>query len=278
MNMNDKNYWQHRFETDWEEAHGPEQSFLHYQILIERLPKWLKKEIKKYNYSLCDMGCGMGEGSQLLHENFPESNVIGVDFARAAIEKANSNYKNHKVSFICDDIFDIDKNFDVIITSHTLEHFKDPFFIAKKLSKKCKYLIIAVPFRENPLYEEHLFYFDYDSFPLSLDSKQLLFYKEVEPTFFDAGNYFLKEQIIVVYGDNTPSKNFSLNELNNLNYDEKWEMRGKLDQELRLKNETISHLNQKLKIKDDELSHLNHEINEFKNRKAIKWANKIKKL
>ena len=46
MNMNDKNYWQHRFETDWEEAHGPEQSFLHYQILIERLPKWLKKEIK----------------------------------------------------------------------------------------------------------------------------------------------------------------------------------------------------------------------------------------
>ena len=55
-------------------------------------------------------------------------------------------------------------------------------------------------------------------------------------------------------------------------------MRGKLDQELRLKNETISHLNQKLKIKDDELSHLNHEINEFKNRKAIKWANKIKKL
>ena len=128
------------------------------------------------------------------------------------------------------------------------------------------------------MYEEHLFYFDYDSFPLSLDSKQLLFYKEVEPTFFDAGNYFLKEQIIVVYGDNTPSKNFSLNELNNFNYDEKWEMRGKLDQELRLKNETISHLNQKLKIKDDELSHLNHEINEFKNRKAIKWANKIKKL
>ena len=63
-----------------------------------------------------------------------------------------------------------------------------------------------------------------------------------------------------------------------MNYDEKWERRGKLDQELRLKNETISHLNQKLKIKDDELSHLNHEINEFKNRKAIKWANKIKKL
>jgi len=276
--MNDKNYWQHRFETDWEEAHGPEQSALHYQILIERLPEWLKREIKKYNYSLCDMGCGMGEGSQLLHENFPESNVIGVDFAQAAIEKANSNYKNHKVSFICDDIFDIDKNFDVIITSHTLEHFEDPFFIAKKLSTKCKYLIISVPFRENPLYEEHLFYFDYESFPLSLDSKQLLFYKEVEPTFFDAGNYFLKEQIIVVYGDNTHSRNFSLNELNNFNYDEKWEMRGKLDQELRLKNETISQLNQKLKIKNDELNHLNHEIDEFKNRKAIKWANKIKKL
>ena len=44
----DKDYWNNRFETDWESAHGPEQSLLHYTILIDKLPEWLKKKIQIY--------------------------------------------------------------------------------------------------------------------------------------------------------------------------------------------------------------------------------------
>lgn len=276
--MNDKNYWNNRFETNWESAHGPEQSLLHYEILIDILPKWLESEIKDKNYTICDMGCGMGEGTQKLHENFPNSKVIGVDFAPNAIEKANQKYSDKNISFICDDIFKIDNDFDIIITSHTLEHFKEPIKIANKLSKKCKFLIITVPFRENPLWEEHVFSFDYNSFPFNLQDKQLSFYKEIEPTFFKAGNYFLKEQIMVIYSNKEFLKDYSLFELNNSNFDEKMDLKNKFDNELEMKNEVIHNLNQELNLKNDEIFNLNQKINQFKDRKSVKWADKINKL
>ena len=278
MKLNDKDYWNNRFETDWESAHGPEQSLLHYTILIDKLPEWLKKKIQKNNYSICDMGCGMGEGTQKLHESFPNSEVIGVDHAPAAIEKATKNYNGKNISFLCEDIFKIKRNFDIIITSHTLEHFHEPFNIVNKLADKCKCLIITVPFREDPLWEEHVFSFDYDSFPINFNNQKLLYYKEVEPTFFEAGNYFLKEQIMVIYGNKDYFKDISLFELNNSNYDEKCYINRKFDDEINSKNQLIADLNEELKLKNNEINLLNQKIDQFKDRKSVKFADKLNKI
>lgn len=40
-----------------------------------------------------------------------------------------------------------------------MKHITDDRFILKKLLSKCKELFIFVPFKENPLYHEHVNYY-----------------------------------------------------------------------------------------------------------------------
>jgi trans-aconitate methyltransferase len=44
------------------------------------MPKWLKKEISDKKLSICDLGCGMGEGVNLFKSYFNDSEITGVDF------------------------------------------------------------------------------------------------------------------------------------------------------------------------------------------------------
>ena len=44
IKLNDKDYWNNRFETDWESALGSRTNhYSHYTILIDKLPEWLKE-------------------------------------------------------------------------------------------------------------------------------------------------------------------------------------------------------------------------------------------
>lgn len=75
MDLNSESYWETRFKTDWKEVKGREQTLIHYEALIDYLPDWMNDLIKENNYSICDMGCGMGEGANELHKVFPKSEV-----------------------------------------------------------------------------------------------------------------------------------------------------------------------------------------------------------
>ena len=39
-NLNSKEYWDHRFETDWEAMHGREQSQFFAKLALEHFPSW----------------------------------------------------------------------------------------------------------------------------------------------------------------------------------------------------------------------------------------------
>jgi len=183
------------------------------------MPKWLKKEISDKKLSICDLGCGMGEGVNLFKSYFNDSEITGVDFSNYAIEKARKKYPN--VSFDCVDITDFEKQYDVIVSSHTLEHFENPPKIFNKIINLAKkYFILIIPFQEKDLYHEHFYRFDYDFFPIHTQNHELIHFKEIDKLFFEPGGYWDKEQIMVVYvnKNNVDINQFSLNELKNNNF------------------------------------------------------------
>ena len=266
MNLNTEEYWENRFNDDWKSKFGPEQTLLHYTILMDYLPNWIKETISENKYSICDMGCGMGEGANEIHNSFPQSKVYGMDFSQSAIDIASQNYKNENLIFFKGDILNVSYDFDVIITSHTLEHFSNPFEICENLSKHCKYLIITVPFREENLWKEHEFSFGYSSFPLHINDKRLIFYKEIEPIFFEAGGYYLKEQILVIYADESCVNNLSLDNMFSY-YDEVLKLKEDL-KEIKIKNKKLKKKNKKLK----------KENKHFKSSKFYKFWKKYSKI
>lgn len=213
----DQKYWNNRFKSgDWQENKGSEQTLSHYNILLKYMPKWLRKEIYYKRMSICDLGCGMGEGVNLFKKYFKDSEVTGVDFSNHAITEAKKKYLN--ASFICSDIANFQNNYDVVISSHTLEHFENPSKLFSKIINLAEsYFILLIPFQEEDLFKEHFFSFDYNFFPIKFQNYELVYYKEIEKMFFDPGNYWAKEQILVVYANkkNININKFSLEELKN---------------------------------------------------------------
>lgn len=258
LKINTEEYWENRFKTDWKSHLGSEQSLLHYEILLEYLPDWIKDMIGENAYSICDMGCGLGEGTEELGKHFPNSRAYGMDFSKSAIDEASQNCNLENVSFFKDDIMTVSRDFDVIVTSHTLEHFKNPFEICENLVDHCRLLVITVPFREKNMFKEHEFYFDYSSFPLKIKDKRLLYFREIEPIYFKAGGYMMKEQILVIYGDEEITDGFSLDYMNSY-YDEALRLKSKISK-LKDKNKKLKNKNKKLK----------KENSEFKSSKAYK--------
>ena len=259
MDLNSEKYWETRFQTDWKSRHGVEQTVLHYETIVEHLPEYIIESIRQNSYTICDMGCGLGEGVVELQKTFSSSTVFGIDFSQTAVDEANEKYGSENRKFIKGDILNNDKYFDVIVLSHVIEHFKNPFEILKSLSHYSKYLIVAVPFREKNMCDEHEFRFVYSSFPLKIDNKSLMFFKEIPPMFFEAGNYTVQEQMLVVYANEDLSEGHTLANFNSY-YDEKLELDATI-KKLKRSESKLKKTNSKLK----------KENNHFKSTKAYKF-------
>ncbi|KAF5083925.1 Trans-aconitate 2-methyltransferase [anaerobic digester metagenome] len=215
--INNDEYWDERFSSgDWVENKGNEQTLFHYNILLNYMPRWLKKKISDNKMSICDLGCGMGEGTYLLKKYFKDSEVMGVDFSNYAIKEAKKKYVN--ASFICSDISKIERHYDVVVSSHTLEHFEDPNKVLNDIINLAdKFFILIIPFQEENLYKEHFYSFDYDFFPINIQDHQLVHYKEIDRIFYEPQKYWAKKQIVIVYANkkNVDINKFSLEEFNN---------------------------------------------------------------
>ena len=67
--VNSADYWESRFEGDWAQTQGCEQTRYFARILLDHLPFWLEAEIQANRLSICDWGCAEGEAV----DAFPES-------------------------------------------------------------------------------------------------------------------------------------------------------------------------------------------------------------
>lgn len=196
--MNSKEYWDCRFGTqDWQSRHGDKQSEYFYSILVHWIPAAVQSEIRSNKYSVVDFGCAQGEGTELFARAFPESRVTGVDISTEAIKIARK--KNKQASFLAVDLTTHPDEWDVMITSNTLEHFHHPWDMAGRLSAKIrKYIIVLVPFEEpnvpRPNYE-HFYSFNRDNIPQVLGNFRLTYgtVLETNPQWWDG------MQVLLVY-------------------------------------------------------------------------------
>lgn len=150
--------------------HVPE----HYYEMAEFLPK-------DEPFTLCDFGCGTGEGLLYIKEKFPLAKLTAIDYSPIAISKAKE--KVSTAEFHCLDFTKspLPGKYDYILTVETLEHFRDPFEVINKLlSFVNRKVLISVPYTEKieevgrvNLFAKHLFNFNEESLKVIPNSKVL---------------------------------------------------------------------------------------------------------
>lgn len=216
--INSMEYWNNRFQTNWESFSGREQTIFFLKLLLENLPEWLLNEIEEKQYSLCDAGCAEGDGTQLLKNSFPNSKILGVDFSVEAVNKAKEYYPN--VEYVQGDIMNLPKYFDIVVCSNVLEHFTNPFEIIPLLiNKTSKHLIIMVPFLEEERIKEHSYTFEYSSFPLELNDYDLTYFKEIDCKLIEGTHWYGKQAIVIYSNKDAKSKdNINLDAYNKRDY------------------------------------------------------------
>lgn len=174
MLVNSKDYWDHRFNTDWENVGGRIQSSFFYNVILQFLPEHIKAKILNEKLSICDLGCAEGEGVYIFSKYFIHSDIVGSDFSEQAIYNAKKHYPEN--NFICENMLDLQKSHDVLVSSNVLEHFPEPFIIIENIiSKARRYFIILVPYKEYQRHPEHFYTFDENSFPHEIKDFKLDF-------------------------------------------------------------------------------------------------------
>ena len=159
MEINSKEYWDKRFSiNDWTLSGGELQNRYFYNLLLELIPTNIKDEILSKNMSICDFGCAEGDGLILFKDNFSASEITGIDISEYALVNARKKYPN--INWVNS----LDKKYQIIISSNTLEHFENPHEILINLFSHAEdYVILLLPFQEYDRIEEHFFTFDFDN-------------------------------------------------------------------------------------------------------------------
>ena len=200
INLNTKEYWDKRFDGNgnWIENAGDKQSVFFANILCELLPNNIKNEILQNRYTVCDMGCAMGEGTQVFSRELAV-NVDGTDFSPNAIEKAKKTFpENH---FYTCDITAIpeDIKYDVILCSNVLEHFLLPWNIFHNFAAcATKYIILLVPYKEKLQIDEHMYHFSEENIPVSLAGFSLCHCRTVDGAKIP-NTFYPDQQILLIY-------------------------------------------------------------------------------
>jgi Methyltransferase domain len=166
--VNSRDYWNTRFETDWTLRRGCEQSRFFANIALGLMPDWLVRALRA-GATVCDWGCAMGDGTAALAAALPGAKFTGIDFSSAAIEHATRHHP--AVRFACRDLLQEApaERFDVLFSSNVLEHFPQPDDVLGKLAAHTGAVMVhLVPFRE-PLANrepEHTAAFDWQDLRL----------------------------------------------------------------------------------------------------------------
>ena len=192
--VNSREYWEHRFATDWDALGGPAQTHYFGRLFGEILPLPIRAWISEHARSVLDWGCGTGEAAAFLQSLFPYASVTGLDFSPTAISRAAAKYP--EVRFTSASLDELDEYFDLIFVSNTLEHFDEPWRVADGLATRTRRLLIAlVPFREVSRIAEHVVTITPANVPLAVGGLELVHYSvhTANPRFWPG------RQLLLVY-------------------------------------------------------------------------------
>ncbi len=153
-NKNTSEYWDKRFGTgDWSDEGGRDQTRKYAETLVEH---WSIEP--DFAGTVLDFGCALGEAIPVYKAALPKARFIGLDHSGDAVGKCRTAYGD-LAEFRQGDHSAVPE-VDVIIASHILEHVTDDLEIARTLLARCRDLYIVVPYREDPLWHEHVRSYD----------------------------------------------------------------------------------------------------------------------
>lgn len=206
LEVNSPDYWDQRFQGDWASNDGGQYTRAYAELCLEYLPDSFQSEMRRSNMSICDWGCAEGEAASYFSQMFPGSPVCGVDVSPKAVENARSKFPG--VEFAAADWLLPDAElprFDVVFTSHVLEHFPNPLqILSKVLGQVADKMIIALfPYAEDPARKdpEHFFRFLDANMPAQWDGWSCMFFRVLD-TRMRRGPCWRGQQALVVYGRN----------------------------------------------------------------------------
>ena len=196
MKINSVEYWDSRFNRDWIQNGGHEQTEWFGRLLIENLPSFVADDVETSCAHIADFGCAFGECAALIKNRFPKARVTGLDFSSVAIEHATKTYG--ECEFVLHDMLKDSYPCDVAVCSNVLEHFKDPAAPFLRLFESAsKYVVVMVPFERHDEIAEHEYVFTVEFFPLQVGHFSMAYSRVI--TSVDPRNW-PGNQLLVVYG------------------------------------------------------------------------------
>ncbi len=198
MKINSKEYWEQRFsDGDWEKYDGDLQSAFFSDLFVSEMPEWLRLDLNQNEWQLADYGCAEGGGTAVLSREFPACSVTGFDFSEAAI--INARAKHLGCTFEVADVFEEIPETDVVFSSNTLEHLKEPMAIMRQLvAASKKHTVFMLPFEDEYNFIEHINVFTAKVFPDGFGEHYLSFFKVVDCR--EQGiPYWPGKQVILIY-------------------------------------------------------------------------------
>src|SRR5665648_65909 len=151
--INSKPYWEHRFNSGNWGRNGQLQTEEYAKANVENL-----NINKDFTGSILDFGCAQGDAIPIYLKAFLNAKIFGIDISESAIAKCNKKFGNI-AEFYSGDTTKITYK-DIVIASHVMEHIPKDKNIVKNLLTKCTDLFVFVPYKEEPLYFEHVNYYD----------------------------------------------------------------------------------------------------------------------
>lgn len=206
MNINSKEYWDNRFDTDWESYGGSSQTKFFAELACKMMPEWFVRDMRANQYKIYDMGCALGDAVDVLSSYFENEHVKGIDFSDEAITIAREKYPNHSY-FVADFTQPLTEySCDVIFCSNVLEHLKNPKKILEEFAKiASKYIVVLIPFKENVEIAEHITKFNEHNIPVHLGNFELIYSNSVDGSKIEH-TYYSEQQILLIYSAKSTDK------------------------------------------------------------------------
>lgn len=273
MSVNSNEYWDRRFDENWEEYQGPTQSRFFARIAIEHAPRWLIEQIKRESLLLADWGCAQGDGTNVWANYIDPKQIIGVDFSSIAIQQACQRYS--AIRFLHEDWLiessEAPTAYDVVFSSNTLEHFHNAYDVLDIISERAKKAImLALPYKEIERIEEHLFSFIPENIPFALKNGFRLVWSQVIDCRSMPNTQWSGDQIILIYAneDWIAPLNLTLSDCLIGQNDSKKELTD-LQIQLIAQDSRISDINHALEGRNNQISHLNQMLDERNNQISL---------
>lgn len=98
-------------------------------------------------FTLMDVGCGIGSALREIHSAYPKAQLFGCDLDTDHINECLRKHGGYG-NFFQGNALDINDHYDVIYVSNVLEHLPDWQLIVKQLLSWCTRLYIFLPYKE----------------------------------------------------------------------------------------------------------------------------------